>query len=216
MDAKEFIRVVQPYTMTPMQRIECLYHSMEYIKYHGIKGDYVECGVWKGGNVLGMIKFLESNNNFDPNIWLYDTFFGMTMPEDQDIDHFDQKASEILEHVLCMNSLEEVQDLIESNTKYPKNKIKYIVGDVCKTLLNSVNVPDKIALLRLDTDWYNSTKTELEVLWDKLEVGAPCIIDDYGHWQGCKKAVDEFLASLPCKHELIYADYTCVVTYKVC
>lgn len=216
MDGITFRHLVKPYSMTPIERIDCLHYLLDYVRTNKIQGDLVECGVWRGGNVFGMIKYLESYGIIDRNIWLYDTFSGMTLPDDEDKDILENKASDIFEEVLCMNSLEEVQALINNSTFYPKEKIKYVVGDICKTLLNKDNVPDKISLLRLDTDWYASTKTELEVLWDKLEVGAPCIIDDFGHWQGCKKAVYEFFGQRACDHEFFAADYTCVFTFKKC
>lgn len=212
----EFVEVVRPYTMTSIERVKCLYDCLEKIRINNIKGDFVECGVWKGGNVLGILRYLEYHNMTENNVWLYDTFNGMTMPDDNDVDLHGQRAEDIFGEVLCMNSLEEVQSVIDNNTKYPKDKIKYVVGDICKTLLNKDNVPEKIALLRLDTDWYESTKIELEVLWDKVEIGAPCIIDDYGHWQGCKKAVDEFFMIKPCVHKFGVIDYTGIVTNKVC
>lgn len=215
MDRGVFRSIVTPYTMTTAPRINALFQSMEFIRNNGIKGDYVECGVWRGGNILGMMRYLEYHGNTEPNIWLYDTFSGMTPPENVDVDFMNNKAEDILEHVLCMNSLEEVKQAL-TNSNYPSDKVKYVIGDICETLLLKENVPDKIALLRLDTDWYNSTKIELEVLWDKLEVGAPCIIDDYGHWQGCRKAVDEFFGNLPQAHEFEHIDYTCVRTYKLC
>lgn len=215
MDRGVFRSIVTPYSMTTAPRINALFQSMEYIRKNNFSGDYVECGVWRGGNILGMMKYLEFHNNTEPNIWLYDTFSGMTPPESVDVDFMNNKASDILEHVLCMNSLDEVKQAL-TNSNYPNDKVKYVIGDICETLLVKENVPEKIALLRLDTDWYNSTKVELEVLWDKLEVGAPCIIDDYGHWQGCRMAVDEFFAKLPQAHEFEQIDYTCVRTHKIC
>ena len=133
----------------------------------------------------------------------------MTTPEDVDVDLMNNKASDILDEVRCLNSLEEVKKILQYSN-YPENKFKYVIGDICETLLDEKNVPEKIALLRLDTDWYNSTKIELEVLWDKLIVGCPCIIDDYGHWQGCKKAVDEFLEKINYQQEIEKIDYTCI------
>lgn len=215
MDRGNFRSFVRPYSMTPGERINALFQSLEFVRKNNIGGDFVECGVWRGGNILGIMKYLEFHNNLEPNVWLYDTFSGMTPPEDVDVDHQNNKAADILQSVLCMNSLEDVQKNL-SVSNYPAEKVKYVIGDICETLLDPKNVPDKIALLRLDTDWYNSTKIELEVLWDKLEMGAPCIIDDYGHWQGCRKAVDEFFAQLPIAHEFEHIDYTCVRTHKVC
>ena len=216
MDLIGFIKIVKPYSMTSEARISCLFNCLEYIRKNKIPGDLVECGVWRGGNILGILKYLEFHNMTDRNVWLYDTFSGMTMPEDNDVDYTGRKASDILADVLCMNSLTEVQDVINNNTQYPRDKIKYVVGDICQTLLNTENIPERIALLRLDTDWYESTKIELEVLWDKVEVNAPCIIDDYGHWQGCREAVHEFFNAKNCEHRFDHVDYTCVVTRKVC
>ena len=215
MDRGVFRSIVRPYTMTTPPRINALFQSMEYIRENGIKGDYVECGVWRGGNILGMMRYLEYHNNTEQNIWLYDTFCGMTPPESVDVDFMENKAADILDQVFCLNSLDEVKQAL-THSNYPSEKVKYVIGDICETLLLKENVPDKIALLRLDTDWYNSTKIELEVLWDKLEMGAPCIIDDYGHWQGCRKAVDEFFGNLPKTHQFEHIDYTCVRTHKIC
>lgn len=89
---------------------------------------------------------------------------------------------------------------------------KFIEGDVCETLLESKNLPDKIALLRLDTDWYASTRTELEVLYPKISSGGILIVDDYGHWLGARKAVNEFFGKdLPPVKEL---DYTAIMLVK--
>lgn len=210
-----FRSVVQPYSMTSAERIDCLYDSLEFVRTNNIQGDYVECGVWKGGNIFGMLKYLEHHNNTTNNVWLYDTFSGMTAPESIDKDLHNRKASDILDDVLCDCSLDEVQALL-SNTSYPKEKIKYVIGDVCKTLHQPENIPEKIALLRLDTDWYDSTLTELMALWDRLEIGAPCIIDDYGHWAGCKAAVHEFFSARSCDHEVECIDYTGIRIFKRC
>jgi hypothetical protein len=215
MDRGIFRSIVQPYSMTTAPRINCLFDSMEYVRNNNIQGDFVECGVWRGGNILGIMKYLEYYQNTNPNIWLYDTFCGMTPPEDVDVDLMNNKASDILDQVFCLNSLEEVKKAL-SSSNYPEEKVKYIIGDICKTLLLKENVPEKIALLRLDTDWYNSTKIELDVLWEKLEIGSPCIIDDYGHWQGCKKAVHEFFKNIDCVHEVEHVDYTCIRIFKKC
>ena len=216
MTFEEFWKIVKNYTMTSDERIAALYNALEYIRTNNIQGDFVECGVWKGGNILGILKYLEYHNMTEHKVWLYDTFNGMTLPKDDDIDIDNSKASDILDQVLCMNSFDEVHNLLMSNTTYPREKILYCIGDVCQTLLDKNNVPEKIALLRLDTDWYESTKIELEVLWDKLEIGAPCIIDDYGHWQGCKKATIEFFEKKSCDHQYSHIDYTGVLVHKVC
>lgn len=191
MDKTLFHDIVKPYTMTSSERIHCLFDSLEYIRNNNLPGDYVECGVWKGGNILGIMTYLEYHQNLNPNIWLYDTFEGMTNPTLHDVDHVGVFASTVLDQVKCVSPLQEVRsNLFDSS--YPRDKIKFVIGDICQTLLDNTNVPDQIALLRLDTDWYESTKIELEVLWDKLIPNGILIVDDYGHWRGCRKAVDEF------------------------
>ena len=92
------------------------------------------------------------------------------------------------------------------------NDIYFIKGKVEETLNVKQNIPDKISLLRLDTDWYSSTKKELEVLYEKVSPGGVIIIDDYGHWGGAKKAVDEFFKG---KYVWMhYVDYACRLIIK--
>lgn len=211
----DFYNYVKLYSMTSVERIEFLYKSLEYIRENKIKGDYVECGVWKGGNIIGMIKYLEYYNNLNNNIWAYDTFSGMTDPESVDIDLNNNNSVDILnnELVKAYCSLDEVKNNVNNfSKKYPKENIKYIVGDVSETLMVEENLPDTISLLRLDTDWYKSTKIELEVLYDRLSDNGILIIDDYGHWRGCKKAVDEFFQGKEFKFEKI--DYTGIALIK--
>jgi O-methyltransferase len=191
MNKKKFLEIVKPFTMTSEERINELYDSLEHIRLNNINGDLVECGVWKGGNILGIIEYLNFYEMYNKNVWLYDTFKGMTTPEDIDVDLNNQKAIEILNDVLCYSSIDEVKNNI-SQSRFPKNNIKYIIGDVCETLNFKENIPNKISLLRLDTDWYQSTKKELEILYPILENEGILIVDDYGHWKGSKKAVDEY------------------------
>lgn len=213
MNRDKFFGTVKPNSMTRYDRISCLYDSMEFVRNNCIVGDYVECGVWRGGNILGMMEYLHYHGDVEDRVWLYDTFTGMTAPESVDVDFSGEAASSLMDrpNVRCEASLDYVKRVL-SKSLFPKENIKYVVGDVCTTLLDPVNIPDRIALLRLDTDWYASTKMELEVLWDRLEVGAPCIIDDYGHWSGSKKAVDEFFVDRP--HEIEKIDYTAIRIFK--
>jgi hypothetical protein len=105
----------------------------------------------------------------------------------------------------CYSSHDEVIKNISENTKI--DNIFLIKGNVEQTLLEEKNLPEKISILRLDTDWYASTKIELEVLYNKLVKGGILIIDDYGHWQGARKAVDEYFKNK--NIWLHYVDYTC-------
>lgn len=191
MQLETFINIVKPYTMTSIERITELYYSLEYIRLNKIEGDFVECGVWKGGNILGIIEYLTFFNLLDNKIWLYDTFEGMTKPEDVDIDLNGNKADITKSETLCYSPIDEVKKIL-SQSNYPKNKINFVKGDVCDTLNVKENIPNKISLLRLDTDWYKSTKKELEKLYPMLSINGILIVDDYGHWEGSKKAVNEY------------------------
>jgi len=191
MNKNIFIEIVRPYTMTSVERIIALFDSLEYIRKNKISGDIVECGVWKGGNILGIIEYLNYYEIYDKNVWLYDTFNGMTQPEEIDMDYFNRKAIDIFQSILCVSLIDEVKKNL-SISKYPNEKIKYIIGDVEKTLNNEINLPNQISLLRLDTDFYKSTKKELNVLFPILSKNGVLIVDDYGYWQGSKKAVDEY------------------------
>lgn len=211
MNLQNFINIVQPYSMTSQERIIALYNSLEYIRHNNISGDLVECGVWRGGNILGIMEYLLFYNMTDRIIWLYDTFQGMTNPSEFDTDHKGTPATNIMESVRCYASIDDVQNILHKS-KYDKNKIKYIIGDINQTLLINSNIPNSIALLRLDTDWYESTKTELNILYPKLLDKGVLIIDDYGHWQGCKRATDEFFLN---KNIIInYIDYTGIFVIK--
>ena len=156
--------------------------------------------------------------NEDKKIYGFDTFEGMVEPKEIDIDYRNIPASEMYslfksdgeKSNLARCSLDETnKNIIET---VPKNNIKLIKGRVENTLLEEKNLPEKISILRLDTDWYESTKIELEILYPKLMSGGFLIIDDYGHFKGCRKAVDEYFKdNMPYLH---YVNYTCRLIIK--
>ena len=183
------------------ERFASLYQSINYIYKNNIKGDFVECGVFMGGSAM-MISFamkdFEKINTSVKNIWLYDTFEGMANPTVHDENILNQKAiielknkkkKENSKDIWAYSSIDYVKQNIKKTYIDPE-RVKYIKGLVEETLIE--NKPKKISLLRLDTDFYESTKKELEELYPLLEKGGIIIIDDYGHWKGCKKAVDEY------------------------
>ena len=203
-----FTSLVSKFSLTGLERIKCLYNSL--LKSVEIEGDLVECGVFKGGNILGMAEFLHTNNINNKTIFAYDTFTGMTEPSEKDFAYGGAHASDLLhlDEVKCAASLNDVKNNISSNTSYDCTKIRYIKGDIRQTLKDKNNLPEKISLLRLDTDFYDSTKIELEVLYPLMSKNSILIIDDYGHWQGCRDAVTEFFKDKPI--DLQHIDYTCV------
>ena len=202
-----FIEIVSPFTMTSVERIGALYDSLEYIRANNIQGDFVECGVWKGGNILGIMEYLAFHKMTDRKVFLYDTFEGMTPPEDIDKDLNGRKAESILEDVMCISPIDEVLETI-GRSSFPMVNVTLVQGDVCKTLDSANHLhKNNLALLRLDTDWYASTKKEMEVLYPKLNFGGVLIVDDYGHWKGSKTAVDEYFEGQGISPQIEQIDY---------
>lgn len=215
----ELLKTISIYSMTPKIRMYNLLQSLREIKYKNIPGDFVECGVWKGGNLILMKKFLEKELIDTKKIYAFDTFEGMSQPDENDYELSNNVSAEDLlkkdtkkkSNVWGICSLEDVKKNLLKNLKDIDN-IYFIKGKVEKTLNFEKNIPEKISLLRLDTDWYSSTKKELEILYEKVSSGGIIIIDDYGHWGGSKKAVDEFF-----KNKYVwmhYVDYACRLIIK--
>tara|TARA_B100000586_G_scaffold183419_1_gene134561 strand:- start:122 stop:877 length:756 start_codon:yes stop_codon:yes gene_type:complete len=206
---------IEPFTVTSIERVAALLDSVKYIVNNNINGDFVECGVWKGGSCMLIAKELIKQNNLNRNIWLYDTFDGMTQPTDDDIEtETGIKGKDLLSNVekttekfnmWAYAPIEEVKNNM-LKTNYPIDNIKYIKGKVEDTLKS--NTPRKIALLRLDTDWYESTKIELETLYPLITKGGILIIDDYGHFEGAKRAVDDYFRKINQQPLLNRIDYT--------
>jgi len=213
-DEKALIDFVKNYTMTSQERMVTLLRVVEYIVKQNIQGDIVECGVWRGGSMMLIASKLLQLNCNNKHLVLCDTFDGMPEPTNDDINLNGVEASSILlkeidkfsgNNIWCYASLNDVKENM-SKTKYNPNKIHYLQGKVEQTLPN--DIINEISLLRLDTDWYESTKHELESLYDRLVVGGALIIDDYGHWSGAKKAADEFFEKRRIKIFLNRIDYT--------
>jgi O-methyltransferase len=152
-----------------------------------------------GTSMLGAMTLLGRQDTWR-RVWLYDTFAGMTGPTDDDVSQWDGiyarqiwSANRDGDHnKWCFSPLEEVKRNFLS-TGYPGGQVNFIKGDVAQTLLQ--HVPDKIAVLRLDTDWYESTKAEMDILYPRLSKGGVILIDDYSAWAGAKKAVDEYITA---------------------
>ncbi len=185
-------------TMTSMERIFGLIEAVKYVTKFNIPGDIVECGVWKGGSMMAVAKTLVRANDTSRQLYLYDTYEGMSEPTEADANFQNESAKSLLDksdkgtsHVWAYSALETVQQGMVA-TNYPTGNIHYVKGKVEDTIPKEV--PEKIALLRLDTDWYESTKHELIHLFPRLQAGGVLIIDDYGFWKGARKAVDEYFA----------------------
>lgn len=189
----EDLRAVLPYTLTSPERIVTLSRAVRHVIENQIPGDFVECGVWKGGSVMEILRTLIRLGDQTRHIYLFDTFAGMTAPTTEDVSYDGEVAEETYIKVnrkLITVSLPDVKRAVLS-LGYDASKIHFIEGDILKTVPSQA--PQKIALLRLDTDWYESTLHEMNHLYPRLSPQGVLIVDDYGHWKGSKKAVDEYM-----------------------
>ena len=193
---------VSPFTMTSLEAVSALIDAVRHIRRHRIEGAIAECGVWKGGSMMAVSLELQRAGGSDRELWLYDTFEGMPEPGEADVDHSGGKALDaFLENrtkpdasAWCDAAIEEVKRNVTS-TGYPEAKLHFVKGRVEATI--PAQAPERIAILRLDTDWKESTAHELKHLYSRVPRGGIIIVDDYGYWRGAREATDEFLASQP-------------------
>lgn len=208
--------LVKPYTGISKIRAFSLMKAIRYIIDNKIQGDFVEFGVAKGGSAMLIALTLKSLGVEDRDIYLYDLFGERPKYSEWDIetqsgksvrDYYDlvDKGDKQATVNWEFYSVKEVLENLKA-TGYVESKIHFIEGDVCDTLNEFSH--NQVALMRLDTDFYDSTKHELITLYPKLVDRGVVIIDDYGHWQGARKATEEFLIGLPTKPLLFYVDNT--------
>jgi hypothetical protein len=210
------IRRVRRHTMTSPARLEALVRGVEHVVRAEVPGAIVECGVWRGGSMMAVALTLQRLGVTDRDLVLFDTFTGMTEPDDQDADSpydgYSLKRMWQRRDGWSGVSAEEVRAAMAS-TGYPMDRIRLVEGPVEETL--PAASPDQIALLRLDTDWYASTRAEMEHLYPRLVSGGVLILDDYGHYAGARRAVDEALAARG-EHLLLQRiDYTGRIAIRV-
>jgi len=222
LDVLDFV-TGQRFTMGSRERVVATINACKHAVQAGIEGDFVECGVWRGGNSIAA-KLTFENYGSDKKVWLFDTFTGMTPPTEHDTTRFSEKSAaerfveaQTREHNdWCFASLEDVQ----ANFKAAGTNmggVRFVAGDVMKTLADGSNLPEALSVLRLDTDFYDSTKAELETLYPRLSIGGSLLIDDFGHWDGARRAVEEYVATLPPRSRplLNYTDYSGRMGIKV-
>lgn len=191
--------------------------AIKYIIDNQIEGAVCECGVDAGYFELIWINEL-MKRNVTRDIYLYDTFSGLTEPgifdytcndsklynmnKDQTYNYWKDRIIDVNINNWCYTPLEKVKQSLFS-TGYEQTKLHFIVGDVMNTLTIDTNIPDKISLLRLDTDWYESSKFELERMYDKVVKGGLIIFDDYYHWDGQRRATDEYFDKIGIKYSFV-------------
>ena len=219
-DSIRICNAVRNFSMTSPERVNALVEAVQYVVNSRVEGSLVECGVWKGGSSMAMIFALQSLDCVDREIWLYDTFEGMPAPSELDLSVNGENASDIFSGLRlsddssdwCRAPLSEVTTNV-LQTGYPSDLLYFVKGKVEDTIPK--HLPQKISLLRLDTDWYESTHHELMHLFPRLQPGGVLLIDDYGHWKGARRAVDQYLQDNAVKMLLNRVDYTARLGIKL-
>lgn len=205
---------VKAYTATSPARIVALIDAVGYVTANQIPGAIVECGVWRGGSTMAALLTFMNLSDTSREVFLFDTFEGMSAPTAKDVMFDGTSAESLLENsdrkeeeanYWCYAGVESVRQNV-LKTGYPAAKLHFVKGKVEDTL--PAGAPGQIALLRLDTDWYESTKHEMEHLYPRLANNGVLIIDDYGHWKGARQAVDEYFTAQGFRPLLSRLDYT--------
>lgn len=209
---------VLPYTMVEYERVANVYEVAELVERNKLNGAFVECGVWKGGTT-GVMAYVASKAKSGRKVWLFDSFEGLPEPTAQDGEvaktYAAGKDSGQLSAIgKCVGPLEDVRRLFFSVLQINPENVYFGKGWFQNVLPKEKQNVGPIALLRLDADWYESTKCALENLYDNVVPGGYILIDDYGHWEGCKKAVDEFLVKRGINVNLQKVDYAGVYFQK--
>lgn len=195
---RRVVEAVTPYTMTSSERIAALIETVRYVVANRIEGDFVECGVWRGGSSMAVAMMLKELGDTSRELYLYDTYEGMSAPSEADVDVYGKSADKKFEErrlgedssEWCRSPIEEVTGNL-AGTGYPPEKVHLIKGKVEDTI--PATMPrGPLAILRLDTDWYESTVHEMLHLYPRLVEKGVMILDDYGHWEGVRRAVDEY------------------------
>jgi hypothetical protein len=214
-EIKEDLLMVRHHTMTSFERMASLWQQVQYLDRYRVHGALVECGVWKGGAVgLMALAHMRSFQRPTRPLHLFDSFQGIPEPR-ADIDgraairFANGRGGGALESTgKLVSMLEDSEQLLGATIAYPRELIHYHRGWFQDTVPRDAEAIGDIALLRLDGDWYESTAICLKYLYSNVVRHGVVVIDDYGHFEGCRRAVDEFLARLTTPILLCHADYT--------
>lgn len=225
--ANDAVKIVRKQTMLPYVNLITLYEQVMYCEKNNIEGDFVECGVWKGGAV-GLMALANLKHGSDKRrLHLFDAFEEICAPDAKNDGEFAvNEVKRILGNKAPIkgelvplkgiydqfggpSSIEDCKNLLQNIIGYPSEYTFYHKGWFQNTIPADAAKIEKIAILRLDGDWYESTKISLDYLWDKVVPGGFIILDDYGLYEGCKKAVDEFLLQKKLHYYLNYSSWAC-------
>lgn len=208
---KRLTKSVLPYTLISPERIQNLYHLALRIEKEQIPGDVIECGTCNGGSAAILAR-TATHSRLQRTIWLFDSFQGM--PEVSQHDGISADGRTAQSHVG-----QEVGDIVRvkealKRVRADMTRVRIVPGWFNETF-PTVDV-EQVAILNIDADWYESVKLCLETFYDRVVPGGFVSLDDYGHWPGCKKAVDEFFYARQLPYKLIRVDYTAYWFRKEC
>ncbi len=173
------VRKVTPYTLCDSERIKSLINLSAYVNLEGIEGDFVECGTYKGGTAAVLSKYMGAGRR----LYLYDSFEGL--PETSEKD-----GAEAAKWVgKCVGSVEDVKEVMKLvQTKDDQHVIRK--GWFEQTFREAL--PNKVALLHCDADWYSSVMIVLDTFYPLIPEGGCIVLDDFGYWEGCREAFYDF------------------------
>ncbi|MBM3879532.1 MAG: macrocin O-methyltransferase [Verrucomicrobia bacterium] len=178
------------HTMIGALRLENLQFCIQEVLRHGVAGDLIETGAWRGGATIFMRAMLKVHGVTDRCVWVADSFEGLPKP---DTEKYPADAGDVHHRFKPLAvSLEEVQ---ENFRKYGllDDQVRFLKGWFKDTLPTAPI--ERLAVLRLDGDMYESTMDALVHLYPKLAVGGYLIVDDYGAVPGCARAVEDYRRS---------------------
>lgn len=233
--ANTFINRVRPYTMLPVPRLISLYTQVKYCEQHNIRGDYMECGVWKGGAVGLMALTNQLYGTKRRNLYLFDSFNDIC-PPDPELDGqrairdalkyshttgeqiFGRKKFKSLKGFYDSfggkGTLHQTKKLLFSQIGYDKHKVQFYKGWFEDTIPKASKYVKQLAILRIDADWYKSVYISLKYFYPKVVKGGFIIIDDYGYYEGCTKAVKKYFSEHNIRLYPNYIDSGCVYFIK--
>jgi len=195
---RRLTKLILPHTLVGAERIHNLYLLARRIDEEQIPGDVVECGVYNGGTAAVLAR-VATHSRMGRTVWLFDSFQGMPHVTDADGEDAREWVGKAL------GSEQHVKELLRK-TGANLDRVRIVPG-LFQDTFPSIQIP-QIALLNLDADWYESIKLCLERFYDVVVPGGFVSIDDYGHWQGCRQAVDEFFQKRGLTYQLQKVDYT--------
>lgn len=182
-----------PHTMGGRKALENAFNIVADIEDKGVPGCLVECGVAEGGTAAMMGMTNRALGTVNRVKWFFDSYEGL--PEPTAEDYHDGRAGEFIRPLpkgSCLGTLEQVSGLLFSELRFEPEQTNLVKGWFQDTVPPRAGKLGPIAVLRLDGDWYESTKIPLDAFYDDVSPGGYVIVDDYATCYGSRKAVDEF------------------------